>query len=280
MGYGFIIEIAMMKPAKKEGKPMNREQYTKYNAEQWDQWVEDGIEWGIPISHEDYLAAKNGTWDVYLTPMRPVPHSWFPALKGAQLLGLASGGAQQMPVFAALGANCTVFDYSKKQLESERMVAEREGYSIQIVRGDMTKPLPFPDGQFDVIFHPVSNCYIEDVYQVWRECYRILKPGGILLAGMDNGIPYLFNDDQTLVVENALPFNPLKNPEQFEKLMRDGDGMQFSHSLEEQIGGQLKAGLRLTDLFDDRDRPGQGRLRDFTPTYIATRAIKPEKEGM
>ena len=77
----------------------------------------------------------------------------------------------------------------KKQLESERMVAEREGYSIQIVRGDMTKPLPFPDGQFDVIFHPVSNCYIEDVYQVWRECYRILKPGGILLAGMDNGFP-------------------------------------------------------------------------------------------
>lgn len=103
LGYGFIIEIAMMKPAKKEGKPMNREQYTKYNAEQWDQWVEDGIEWGIPISHEDYLAAKNGTWDVYLTPMRPVPHSWFPALKGAQLLGLASGGAQQMPVFARFG---------------------------------------------------------------------------------------------------------------------------------------------------------------------------------
>ena len=64
------------------------------------------------------------------------------------------------------------------------------------------------------------------------------------------------------------------------EVMRDGDGMQFSHSLEEQIGGQLKAGLRLTDLFDDRDRPGQGRLRDFTPTYIATRAIKPEKEGM
>ena len=45
LGYGFIIEIAMMKPAMYEGKPINREQYTKYNAEQWDQWVEDGIEW-------------------------------------------------------------------------------------------------------------------------------------------------------------------------------------------------------------------------------------------
>ena len=135
---------------------------------------------GNPISHEDYLAAKNGTWDVYLTPMRPVPHSWFPALKGAQLLGLASGGATAdaglLPLWAA---NCTVFDYSKKQLESERDGGGTlRAISIQIVRGDMTKPLPFPDGQFDVIFHPVSNCYIEDVYQVWRECYRILKPGG------------------------------------------------------------------------------------------------------
>ena len=66
-----------------------------------------------------------------------------------------------MPVFAALGAICTVLDYSPLQLESERMVAEREGYGIRIIRGDMTKRLPFEDGEFDIIFHPVSNCYVE-----------------------------------------------------------------------------------------------------------------------
>jgi hypothetical protein len=36
----------------------------------------------------------------------------------------------------AVNGQCTVFDYSESQLESERMVAGREGYSINIVKGD------------------------------------------------------------------------------------------------------------------------------------------------
>jgi len=53
------------------------------------------------------------------------------------------------------------------------------------------------------------------------------------------------------------------------------EGIQFSHSLEEQLGGQLKAGLVLTDSYEDRDREGSGILREYTSQYIATRAIKP-----
>lgn len=68
-----------------------------------------------------------------------------------------------MPVFAALGAECTVLDYSEKQLENEKLVSDREGYPIRIIRADMTKPLPFEDEEFDIVFHPVSNCYAEDV---------------------------------------------------------------------------------------------------------------------
>ena len=30
----------------------------------------------------------------------------------------------------------------------------------------------------DLIFHPVSNCYVREVKPIWRECWRILKPGG------------------------------------------------------------------------------------------------------
>lgn len=65
-----------------------------------------------------------------------------------------------MPIFSTLGANCTVLDYSEKQLASEQLVAERENYDINIVRADMTQPLPFDENYFDLIFHPVSNCYI------------------------------------------------------------------------------------------------------------------------
>ena len=135
----------------------------------------DGWEWGIPITHDDYIKAKNGEWNVLLTPTKFVPKKWFPKLNTKKLLGLASGGGQQMPVFVALGAECTVLDYSDKQLESEKIVAEREGYEICIVKSDMAKLLPFNDDTFDVIFHPVSNVFIENVYHVWNECYRILK---------------------------------------------------------------------------------------------------------
>jgi len=250
------------------------ETYTDINAKAWDKWVDDGIEWGIPISNEAFINARKGEWGVYLTPTKFVPKEWFLPFEGASLLGLASGGGQQMPIFSALGANCTIFFNSDKQLESERMVAERENYSINIIKGDMTKPLPFEDNSFDMIFHPVSNCYIEDVQHVWNECYRILKKGGVLLSGLDNGIGFLFDDYDKLIVENRLPFNPLKDPKLYDKLMAEDGGVQFSHSLEEQIGGQLKAGLCLTDLMDDYDRPGFGRLHEFTPTYILTRAIK------
>ena len=85
-----------------------------------------------------------------LTPTKPVPKAWFGDLKGKRVLGLASGGGQQMPIFAALGAVCTVLDYSPAQLESERMVSQREGYDIRIIRADMTKPLPFDDNAFEL----------------------------------------------------------------------------------------------------------------------------------
>ena len=163
--------------------------YQSINAQAVDRWVETGWEWGIPITHQQYADALEGRWDLLLTPTKPVPHDWFGDLRGKKVLGLASGGGQQIPILTALGAECTVLDYSEKQLESERMVAQREGYAVQIVRADMTKPLPFPDDSFDLIFHPVSNCYVEKVEPIFRECYRVLKPGGALLGSAEKPRP-------------------------------------------------------------------------------------------
>lgn len=256
---------------------MNRDDYTQVNSLTWDKWAEGGSEWTKAISPEEYKNAQKGIWGVFLTPCITVPHEWFGSLARKKLLGLASGGGQQMPIFAALGAECTIFDYSDRQLENERKVAEREGYSINIIKGDMTKTLPFADESFDMIFHAPSNCYIEDVYHVWNECYRVLKKGGLLLAGMDNGINFLFDDDGKLplTVVNKLPFNPLKaSEEDYARMVANGEGIQFSHTLDEQIGGQLKAGFTLTDIYEDRDREGDGILREYMPQYIATRAVK------
>ena len=250
--------------------------YQDINAETIDKWIREGWEWGKPISHETYEKAKNGMWDVFLTPTKPVPHAWLGELTGKKILGLASGGGQQMPIFAALGASCTVLDYSPLQIESERLVAEREGYAIRMIRGDMTKRLPFGDEEFDLVFHPVSNCYVEEVRPIWKECFRILKPGGMLLSGTDHYINYIVDAEEEQII-NTLPFNPLRNPEQMKQLEAEDAGVQFSHSLEEQIGGQLEAGFTLLALYEDTN--GEGRLHELNiPTFLAMLSKKPERE--
>ena len=248
------------------------EGYQKINAESVDRWCAEGWEWGEPITHETFKKAERGEWGVYLTPTKYVPHEWFGELKDKTILGLASGGGQQIPVFSALGAKCTLLDYSHTQCESERMVAEREGYEVKIIEGDMTKPLPFSDETFDLIFHPVSNCYVEEVKPIFKECYRVLKKGGILLCGLDNGMNYIFDETETKL-QHKLPFNPMKDKKIYEYSIKNDWGIQFSHTLEEQIGGQLEAGFILTNIYEDTN--GEGNLHEYNvPTFFATRAIK------
>lgn len=247
-------------------------EYQIINSKTIDTWCEEGWEWGIPISHETYEAALRGEWGVYLTPTKFVPREWFGELRGKKLLGLASGGGQQMPIFSALGAKCTLLDYSARQCESDRVVAEREGYEIEILQADMTKPFPFEDESFDIIFHPVSNCYVKEVEPIFRECFRVLKKGGIFLGGYDIGINYLFDENEEKVVF-SLPFDPLNDEKIYEECIKNDWGIQFSHTLEDQLGGQLRAGFTLTDLYEDTN--GSGNLHDkHVPSFVATRCIK------
>jgi len=252
------------------------DKYTKVNAKAVDSWVEGGWEWGTPVTPEVCEKARNGEWDVLLTPILPVPKDWFLPFKDIKILGLASGGGQQMPIFSILGGNCTVMDLSTRQLENERIVAQREGYEINIVQADMTEEFPFENESFDLIFHPVSNVFIEDVQHVWNECHRVLKPGGVLLSGLSNGITYLFDEStKPYTVVNTLPWNPLRNPEQMKKLQdEDNDCFEFSHTFDDQIGGQLRAGFVIVSAYEDYDNKNSDFRLEGIPTYWATKAIK------
>jgi hypothetical protein len=116
---------------------------------------------------------------------------------------------------------------------------------------------------------------IEDVYHIWHECYRILQDDGILIASMSNGLCYLFDaiEKPPPLVAHTLFYNPLRDTELYEKIKRKHGGIEFSYSLEKLIGGQLKAGFILADLYEDYDTTGV--LREYMPQYMATRAVKP-----
>jgi SAM-dependent methyltransferase len=257
-----------------------------HNRMAWDKQVTYGNRWTVPVSPELVAAARQDRWTILLTPTKPVPRDWFPGLTDADVLCLASGGGQQGPILAAAGARVTVLDNSPKQLEQDRLVAERESLALTTVLGDMADLHMLRDESFDLIVHPVSNCFVPDVRPVWVEAYRVLRRGGALLAGFSNPVIYLFDYDLveqsgTFQVRHSLPYSDLDSlsPEEKQRRIDGGEPFEFSHTLQDQIGGQLQAGFMLTGFYEDGYGPEMRDADDLLSVYmdifIATRALKP-----
>jgi SAM-dependent methyltransferase len=250
----------------------------EYNRGAWDKEVERGNEWTVPVSTEVIAAVRQGRWEVLLTETKPVPREWFPDLRNLDVLCLASGGGQQAPVLAAAGAKVTVLDNSPKQLEQDRLVAERESLSLVAVEGDMTDLSRFDDESFDLIFHPCSNLFVADVRPVWKEAFRVLRRGGVLLSGFLNPVIFLFDaglaEQGVLEVRHELPYSDVDSltDEERLKFIERGEPLEFGHTLEDQLGGQTRAGFAITAFYEDHHRTHA--VAKYTPTYIATRAIK------
>jgi len=250
-----------------------------YNRFAWDHQVATGNRWTVPVSPEVVAAARRGEWEIILTPTKPVPKDWFPPLAGSEVLCLASGGGQQGPILAAAGATVTVFDNSPKQLARDREVADRDGLTVATVEGDMRDLSAFPDASFGLIVHPCSNVFVPDILPVWKECARVLTPGGVLLAGFTNPVLYLFEDaaeeDGQFLVKHRIPYSDLTSltDEDRRTFTDKTEPLCFGHTLGDQIGGQLDAGLLLSGFYEDGG--ANWRLSEFIPTFAATRAVKP-----
>jgi SAM-dependent methyltransferase len=250
-----------------------------YNRHAWNCQVQKGSRWTVPVGPEVIAAARTGVWQVLLTPTKPVPREWFPPLAGLDVLCLASGGGQQGPVLAAAGACVTVVDNSPAQLAQDRLVADRDGLQIRTAGGDMANLSMLADESFELVFHPCSNCFVPDVRAVWREAYRLLRPGGVLLAGFCNPVLYVFDDalaeQGQLVVRHAVPYSDLfsLSEEERRRYTDKDEPLVYGHTLQDQIGGQIDAGLLLAGFYEDRDPTHP--LAKYLPAFIATRAVKP-----
>ncbi|MBV6451712.1 MAG: hypothetical protein MHPDNHAH_02459 [Anaerolineales bacterium] len=249
-----------------------------YNRDAWNREVESNNRWTQPVDSETIAKARKGEFGILLTENITVPQRWFPPLKNADVLCLASGGGQQGPIFAALDAHVTVYDNSPAQLKQDQLVAEREGLTLKTVEGDAADLSLFADESFDIIFNPVSTVFMQDVRKVWRECFRVLRHGGILLTGSMNPVHYIFDlykmDEGALEVAHSIPYSDVTSlsKEDLDEYLANGLPLEFGHSLTDLLGGQCAAGFVITDLYEDvmSDSP----LSKYHPNYIATRAVK------
>ncbi|OLQ95695.1 SAM-dependent methyltransferase [Vibrio ponticus] len=250
---------------------------TQHNSTAWEK--DDGFEeWKQPVSSDVINDARNGIAEVLLTNSKPVPSDWYMPIKGKKLLCLASGGGQQAPVFAAMGANVTVTDMSLGQLNKDRMVMERENLSMEIIQRDMCDLSIFDDESFDIVFHPISNCFIGNPNLVWSECYRVLKKGGLLLSGFVNPLLYLFDlkgmEKGELKITNTIPYSDIEqlSKAELEERISNNDTLEYGHSLETQIGGQTAAGFAIIGMYEDISHDDV--LDKHIKSSMATKAIK------
>jgi SAM-dependent methyltransferase len=259
------------------------ENVLEHNRKAWNQESRGGeSRWCQPVDEQTIASARAGAWQVILTPTITVPMKWFDGVRGKRILCLASGGGQQAPVLAAAGATVTSFDNSDEQLAQDQLVALREGLDIELQRGDMADLSCFEDGAFDLIFHPVSNVFAQDIRTVWRESYRVLAGAGRLLAGFMNPDFYLFDHDaieagEAPVVRNKLPYSDIDSlsSDRLNEKRELRLPFEFSHSLDEQIAGQLDAGFLIAGFYEDRWSDEATSLNAYLPTSMATLSIKP-----
>jgi len=253
----------------------------EHNRLAWNKEVKKGNVWTIPVEKDELDEAAKGIFVIILTPHKPVPKNWLGDVKGKRILCLASGGGQQGPILAAAGAHVTVFDNSDEQLKKDEEAAKEHYLEIKTVRGNMQDLSCFADETFDMIIHPVSNCFIDDVLPVWRESYRVLKEKGSLLSGFVNPIRYMLDWEQVDATERcelrySVPYSDLQSlsPNMKEKYAQENTPFEFGHTLTAQIQGQLEAGFILAGLYEDK---GKEIVDQFTDTFIVTRAIKVSK---
>ena len=252
-----------------------------YNRAAWNKESKIGSRWCQPVSSDEIQAARQGIWSVILTPNKSVPSEWLGNVKGKEVLCLASGGGQQAPILAAAGAKVTSFDNSDEQLAKDRSVAKRDSLALLTVRGDMANLSAFDVESFDLVFHPVSNVFAENLEPVWKECFRVLKWNGSLLSGFMNPLFFLFDHEEAektgvLEVKYSLPYSDLKSlpEERKEKITKEGLAYEFGHTLEHQIGGQLAAGFIICDLYEDGWDDKATPLNKFASLHVATLARK------
>ena len=106
-------------------------------------------------------------------------------LTGASnVLEIASGsGGPAAFMVKETGCNITGLEYDRNGVDNSIKLAEANGLTatMKFQQGDASEPLPFEDGSFDAVITIDAINHLKNRDKVFKEIYRVLKPGGKLL---------------------------------------------------------------------------------------------------
>ena len=180
------------------------------------------------------------------------------SIAGKKVLCLAAGGGRQSSLYAAAGADVTVVDFSGAMLELDRQVAAERGHSLRLLETSMEDLSALKSGEFDLVIHPVSSCYVPDVMKVYAEVARVLQSGGLyisqhkqptsLQASMSCDQDGRYRLEHRYYRDTPVP--PPVTVNKNSRRLREPGAIEFLHRWEQIIGGMCRAGFVIEDLVE------------------------------
>lgn len=214
-----------------------------HNRRAWDEMVAQKQRFTRPARDEQFH-----------DPLPQVdPLGWLGGdIRGKQLLCLAAGGGKHGPIYASAGAEVTVVDISPAMLALDREVAAERGLKLRTVEASMDAMPMLAAGEFDIVIHPVSTCYLPNVLEVYREVARITRPGGLYIS--QHKTPTSLQAEVAPaargyeLIEPYYRSGPL--PPVVGSRHREEGTLEFLHRWEELLGGMCRAGFVIEDLVE------------------------------
>lgn len=204
-----------------------------------------------------------------------------PSIRGWRVLCLAAGGGRQGPLYTAAGAEVTVLDLSPAMLERDREAAQRFGMKIRIIEGTMRDLSMFREGEFDLVAHPVSTCYVRDPVEVFMQVARVIRPNGLYVSQHKQPVNLqasLQPRDGCYVLETEVGLAAKSVHAGETSWLREPNTIEYAHSLEVLLGGICRAGMVIEEVSEpDHARtdapPGSmGHRSRFIPPYLRVKA--------
>lgn len=186
-------------------------------------------------------------------PLRTVDASgWLTGgIQGWKVLCLAAGGGRHGPLYSAAGATVTVVDLSPAMLERDREVAEKRGLSLRTIETSMDDLSMLPGGEFDLVIHPVSTCYLPRLDNLFKEIARVTRPGGLYISQHKqpaNLQASLSTRTGQYVIEHpyydSSPVPPATEPSK----LREPGTQEYAHSWNAILGGICRSGFVVEDV--------------------------------
>lgn len=173
--------------------------------------------------------------DVHYAPLAPGERDLglIGDVDGKKILELACGAAQNSIALAKWGADVIAVDFSSVQLAKARELVKNERVNVNLVKCDMEKLDIFRTGSFDVVISSFGWEYVTQFAECVKECFRVLKGGGRVVASTVHPLTAFEWDDlqKSLLVEDY--FRPQVELWQESTEIGVGQGVTIFRTLEE-----------------------------------------------